>query len=232
MYNNIMLNTIEDITARIVASYDPDRVILFGSRSNGSASPESDIDLLIVKDTDERPIDRRAAVERLLLDRKVSLDLFVHTAEEVRYLFSVGSPFMQEIMETGRVLYMKKPTAAWLADAHDECETAGLLLEHDKYRASCYHSQQCVEKGLKAVIIEKNEKPERTHDIIGLLNTVKALGFDPAINSEDAVFLNSVYKGRYPTEEGLLPHGEPTRDEAAKAHGAALSFIQNLKGRL
>ena len=45
---------------------------------------------------------------------------------------------------------------------------------------------------------------------------------------DDAVYLNSVYKGRYPTEEGLLPHGEPSRVDAERAVSAAREFVKNL----
>jgi hypothetical protein len=46
---------------------------------------------------------------------------------------------------------------------------------------------------------------------------------------EDAVYLNSIYKGRYPTEEGLLPHGEPSRVDAERAVLLAKCFIEKLK---
>ncbi len=227
-----MLSSLEDITARIVERYEPDRIILFGSRSRCEETGGSDIDLLIMKESIDRPIDRRRDVERLLLDRVVPVDLFVYTPEEVRYLFSLGSPFIEEIMETGRLLYMKKPTEGWLQDAGEECEAAGILLDHGKYRSACYHSQQCVEKGLKAMIIEGGKRPERIHDIIGLLNAARDMGFEIDLSSEDAVFLNSVYKGRYPTEEGLLPHGSPSKEDAERSCIAADLFLQGLRKRL
>ncbi len=40
-------------------------------------------------------------------------------------------------------------------------------------------------------------------------------------SSDAIVFLNSVYRGRYPTDEGLLPHGDPTSDEASTAVSGA-----------
>lgn len=112
---------------------------------------------------------------------------------------------------------MRKATEAWIKEAMEELESARLLSDHGKYRAALYHSQQCVEKGLKAVIIEHGRKPERTHDIIELHNRVRKLGFFPSMSMDDAVFINSIYKGRYPTEEGLLPHGEPVKEDTEKA---------------
>lgn len=227
-----MLTTIEDITSRIIESYDPERIILFGSHAAGNDSSGSDIVLLILKDTPERPVERRMEVERLLLDRTVPIDLFVYTPGEVRYLYSIGSPFIEDIMQTGKVLYMRNATESWIHDARDELESAALLFHHEKFRPSCYHSQQCVEKGLKALIIESGRKPERIHDIVGLLNEVKSMGIAIEISPDDAVFLNSVYKGRYPTEEGLLPHGTPSREDAHRALDAAEKLLADVSARL
>ena len=63
-----MLQTIDDIVERLVREYDPDRIILFGSRAAGTAREDSDIDLLVLKETEDRPLNRRIQVERLLCD--------------------------------------------------------------------------------------------------------------------------------------------------------------------
>ncbi len=208
---------IEEITNRIIKHIDPDRIILFGSYGGVDQDQSSDIDLLIVKETDKRPHDRRVEVEKLLSDRACPVDVLVYTPKEIRMLFAMGSPFIQEIMEKGRLLYMRKATFSWMQDAKEELDAARILLDHGKYRGACYHSQQCVEKGLKALILERGERPERSHDIIQLLNRVKELDWQVDLDLDEAIFLNSIYKGRYPTEEGLLPHGEPSNDEASEA---------------
>lgn len=224
-----MLTSIEQVVQRIIEGYDPDRVILFGSHAKGEALADSDVDLLIVKATDQRPLDRRIQVERLLADRRLALDILVYTPEEVRALYAAGSPFIEEVVETGRVLYMRKATAAWLGEAQEELEVARILLEHAKHRGACLHSQQCVEKGLKALILERGKRPPRTHDIVELLNQAAAEGCVVGLSMEDAIFLGSVYRGRYPTEEGLLPHGEPTREDADRAVVAADRTMQSVR---
>ncbi len=224
-----MLTTIEEIKERLIEAYDPETIILFGSQARGVASESSDIDLLILKDTDERPIDRRIRVEKVLSDRAIPLDIFVYTPREITYLYSLGSPFIEEVVTTGKVLHMRKNTEAWLKEAEDELSSAGILIDHRKCRAVCYHSQQSVEKGLKALIIEKGAKPERTHDIVELLNAARRIGWEIALPMDDAVFLNSIYKGRYPAEEGLLPHGEPTMADAEKAISAAKALMVEIR---
>src|SRR5260221_9510725 len=51
--------TLQDIVRRLVEAIDPDRIVMFGSRTRGDAGPDSDLDLLVVKDSDE-PRHRRA----------------------------------------------------------------------------------------------------------------------------------------------------------------------------
>lgn len=86
-----MSATLEDITRRLVEVDEPDRVILFGSQASGKQKAESDIDLLIVKETAKRPIDRRVEVERILADRAVPIDVLVYTPQELRDLYWGGA---------------------------------------------------------------------------------------------------------------------------------------------
>jgi HEPN domain-containing protein/predicted nucleotidyltransferase len=227
-----MLTTLDAVVERLIAGYDPDRIILFGSRASGDADEDSDIDLLVVKETDRRPLERGIEVERLLADRRVSLDVLVYTPREMLDLYAAGSPLIEAVVESGRVLYMRKATAAWFADAQEEVESASILLGHQKYRGVCRHSQQGVEKGLKALLLEAGRRPPRTHDLVELLNLVVPGGTQIELPLDDAIFLNSVYRGRYPTEEGLLPYGEPTEADARKALSIAESMIRHVKDAL
>ena len=224
-----MIKSLKDISRRLIKEYDPDKIILFGSRVEGKDNEGSDIDLVIVKETEKRPLDRRIEVETLLSDRAVPIDIVVYTPDEMRNLYFMGSPFVEEIVEKGRLLYMRKATSAWIRDAEEELESAKVLYEHGRYKSACYHSQQSVEKGLKAIILEKGHRPERTHDIVELYNAVTEMGSDSGLSMEDAVYLSSIYKGRYPTEEGLLPHGEPSRADTERAVLSAKRFIERLK---
>ncbi|MGR3175685.1 MAG: HEPN domain-containing protein [Candidatus Scalindua sp.] len=223
-----MLRTVKDITERLIEYYEPDRIILYGSYGTKKERKNSDIDLLIIKKTEKYLIERRIEAETILSDRLMSVDITIYTPEEVRYLFSVGSPFIEEVMEKGRLLYMRKVTSSWIKDVEEELDLAVILYEHGKYRGACYHSQQCVEKGLKTLILERGEKPKRIHDIIELHNMVKKMGGEIDITIDDAVYLNSIYKGRYPTEEGLLPHGDPSKEDAEKAIAVSRVVVERL----
>ena len=70
---------------------------------------------------------------------------------------------------------MKELTAEWMNKASDDLLVAKREFEFDPsvYDAVCFHSQQCVEKCLKAVLQENEVYFEKTHDLDVLLNKCK-----------------------------------------------------------
>jgi predicted nucleotidyltransferase len=96
-----------DVVERIRRGYGPERIVLFGSYATGTAGPDSDIDLLIVKKTRARPIDRRVEVAQAAAGshRRVPLEPIVLTPEEVEARLRAGDQFIQWILEHGEVLY-------------------------------------------------------------------------------------------------------------------------------
>lgn len=98
---------LREIVERLRAGYAPERVILFGSYAYGNPDPDSDIDLLIIKETPERYIDRWVTVRRILSDpkRSIPLETLVLTPQEITKRLEVGDQFIEEILEKGEVLY-------------------------------------------------------------------------------------------------------------------------------
>ena len=105
--NRDMRDIIQDIVQKIVAGYAPQQVILFGSYAYGTPDEDSDIDLLIIKDTDKRPIERWMEVKRLLRDRnrRISVSPLVYTRQEIEQRLAIKDFFIQEVLEKGQVLY-------------------------------------------------------------------------------------------------------------------------------
>jgi len=98
---------IREIVDKIRREYRPERIVLFGSYANGNPGPDSDIDLLIVKETSDRPIDRRVKVAGIAADphRLIPLEPIVVTAAEVAARIAIGDQFLAEILATGETLY-------------------------------------------------------------------------------------------------------------------------------
>ena len=78
----------------------PERVILFG----GNVRPESDIDLVIIKQT-ELPFWKRLREMRRLLQPRVGTDILVYTPNEFDQLSRERPFFRDEILGKGRVVY-------------------------------------------------------------------------------------------------------------------------------
>lgn len=87
--------------------YEPERIFLFGSMAEGDMHEWSDIDLLIIKDTPKRPIDRILEVS-CLIKPKVGIDLFVYTPDEVEALLQEKYTFFNDIIKKGKVIYEKR----------------------------------------------------------------------------------------------------------------------------
>ena len=98
---------IQVIVQKIIEGYAPQRIILFGSYAHGEPNADSDLDLLIIKGTSERPMDRHLRVRRLVSTpgRRLPFDPLVLTPEEINERLDIGDQFVQDILAQGDVLY-------------------------------------------------------------------------------------------------------------------------------
>ncbi|MGB9752485.1 nucleotidyltransferase domain-containing protein [Roseiflexus castenholzii] len=93
---------------RLVREVNPEKIILFGSYAYGNPTPDSDVDLLVVVQTNEPYRQRYLRVARALQPRLFPLDLIVKTPEEIEEALSAFSPFLHEIYTKGICLYERK----------------------------------------------------------------------------------------------------------------------------
>jgi HEPN domain-containing protein len=112
---------------------------------------------------------------------------------------------------------MRKEADAWRAIADEELRSAEYLAEKHLFRMVCYHAQQSVEKNLKALFVDRGIEIPRTHNILDLIAALRKHNIATDLSEEEAVFLNSVYRSRYPAALGMMPEGEPSRDDAERA---------------
>jgi len=100
---------LQEIVMHLVEDYKPNQIILFGSFARGNAHSDSDIDLLIVKETDESPLERRVHVRRLAFqpERRIPFSPLVLTPQELDQRLAIGDPFYRDILRQGRVLYAR-----------------------------------------------------------------------------------------------------------------------------
>lgn len=93
------------IVGRLVRLVDPVRIVLFGSRARGSASPDSDYDLLVVLDEAPARRETRSRIRRTLEDLPVSFDLIVAGRSELSDRKGRPRGIVQWAAQEGRVVY-------------------------------------------------------------------------------------------------------------------------------
>ncbi|MCX8067401.1 MAG: nucleotidyltransferase domain-containing protein [Anaerolineae bacterium] len=100
---------LEDSLARLVAllSEDPtvQRLILFGSYARGRADLRTDLDLVVIQESDLGFLDRMAEISRRVGSIPVDVDILVYTPQEWERVQE--TPFGRMILKEGMVLYEK-----------------------------------------------------------------------------------------------------------------------------
>jgi uncharacterized protein len=91
---------------RLKAEFKPEAIYLFGSRAWGTPNQDSDIDLMvIVPQSNERPIRRDQRAQRCLGRLLISADVLVRTRGEVNRVREVRGSLIHDVLRNGRKLY-------------------------------------------------------------------------------------------------------------------------------
>jgi len=100
--------TLRIATERLVAQFQPKRVILFGSQARGAADARSDVDLLVVCSLDTSRGSRRpmmVAMDRALRGLDMATDIIVLTPEEFDRDRHIPGTVARPAWREGIVLY-------------------------------------------------------------------------------------------------------------------------------
>ena len=199
----------------------PRRIILFGSFARGEISQWSDIDLVIIEETDKPFFERIREALRIIKPR-VGIDLLIYTPEEIERAAKTSRFIREEILEKGRVIMgsFREEGLKWLEFAREDIRMAELAMGEGIYNQVCFHAQQCVEKSLKAILAAEGRDIPRTHKVVDLIPEVNAVvGEDLFERFEGIEILDQYYiPTRYPDAVlGVLPEGMPGEREAAEA---------------
>jgi predicted nucleotidyltransferase len=154
-----LMATITDakiVSKEIVRALNPVSISLFGSCAKYGFG--EDLDLLIIVDVD----DMESSFKTNLILHKClkryykdfAVDPFVISASLFRGYYLQGSPFLKLILREGRPLYMRGILEESFKQAEDELNMAVYLLNGGFFRGSCLHSQQSIEKSIKARLLK------------------------------------------------------------------------------
>ena len=102
---NIVLEFIEELNRRKIPVK---QVILFGSYAYGKPRPSSDVDLLVVIETNLTPREQRLAISRALSPKPFGIDIIARTPADLELRIAQGDYFLRDIVRKGKVIYERR----------------------------------------------------------------------------------------------------------------------------
>jgi predicted nucleotidyltransferase len=96
---------LQEVTRRIVASVQPQRVLLFGSAARKQMSKDSDFDILVVM---RDPAHRRKTAQKIYRNLRgagIAVDIVVATEKDLKEYGGRAGTILKSALQEGRVLY-------------------------------------------------------------------------------------------------------------------------------
>lgn len=107
---------------------------------------------------------------------------------------------------------MNEVVREWVEKANADFHTARRELsvtDQPNFDAVCFHAQQCIEKLLKAALIQHGSQPPKTHDLIQLSDLLATQDSSWQPDIQDLRFLNQAAVGfRYPGDSAGYEEAE------------------------
>ena len=100
-------NELKRIVKTLLVEYSPEALILFGSLIGEKIGENSDIDLVIIKQTDKRFTERIGEVIEICKP-KMAADFIVYTPEEFLTLKEREDFIKKEVIEKGKLIYERQ----------------------------------------------------------------------------------------------------------------------------
>ena len=90
---------------KIRIGYKPSKIILFGSYASGNPHVDSDLDFIIIKNTETPKIKRGREVRKLLFGALVPIDLKIYTPYEFEEESLNEFTFLHNALKTSKIVY-------------------------------------------------------------------------------------------------------------------------------
>ncbi len=195
---------VQEVVRQVVEKCAPDRVLLFGSCAKGVLRKGSDIDLCIVKDTENVREFKRDL--QLSLESETPVDIVVYSPGDWAELTRDRSSFAYQIQTKGASAMVDSARYLdWLQMAKSDLAAARILFEHGADHAlACFHCQQAIEKYLKGYILRQSQQIMEGHGLVRLCKTAEQYdsGFKDYL--KDLSLVSEYYiETRYPADQPL-----------------------------
>ena len=103
----VSMTEIEAVARNIGEAAHAEQVILFGSYANGMATEESDVDLLVVAESDLPRHKRSRELYRMVNPHRFSMDILVYTTQEVHNSSDTPVSFVSQVLREGKPVYVR-----------------------------------------------------------------------------------------------------------------------------
>lgn len=241
---------LDEIVARLIKTFQPTRIILFGSRARGDARPDSDYDFLV--ESDERPEGMMIMSDGMTwLEDFPEIEIQVHLRSPGALERRQNDPgwIDWDVVREGRLVYSErgqsmvpvskpklvkentpKPPESledWMAHAERNLRLAvHLSADVAAWKEDiCFNSQQAAEKFLKALIISRHQRPARTHKLRVLLAHLRKIGVALEQLDEDCGYLTPFGSERYPPKTITETHARDALPAAERIAAAVRSRL-------
>lgn len=98
----------DEVIRRIISNFSPMMIVVFGSAARHEAKEDSDLDILVVMETELDLIHRGVDIRRTLRDIVMPMDIIVVTPSEYEEVKDDPLDFVHEIVNTGRIVYVRQ----------------------------------------------------------------------------------------------------------------------------
>ena len=98
---------IKRVAKRLGSAVNASRVILFGSYARGEATQNSDVDLMIIAESDLPRFKRSRELYKLMRPYPFGMDLVVYTPQEIERGKKSPVSFVSTVLREGKTLYVR-----------------------------------------------------------------------------------------------------------------------------
>jgi predicted nucleotidyltransferase len=99
---------IQKMVERIVAQFQPEKIILFGSHARGDGTADSDVDLLIVMPVEGSKRAKQLEIRAAIHDVRIPKDILISRPEEFQWRKDIVGTIERPAVREGRVLYARE----------------------------------------------------------------------------------------------------------------------------
>lgn len=102
------LTDIKNVAKRIGDAANADAVVLFGSYARGNATENSDVDFLVIAESDLPRFKRSRQLHKLFKPYPFGMDILVYTPAEITKGSKTPLSFVSSVLREGKTVYGRR----------------------------------------------------------------------------------------------------------------------------